>query len=278
MTRSSVMARSRAPTIQGRPWSHIPSSRRSSATPPRGTATPLDGRERISEAAFAAALVATSVVAARRAARERPRRSAGPRSRSSLLCAVAGRVEFTVGAGSTTAEDRARPDAPAAAARARPAAGRRRAGAAPRARVPAAAAPIRTGCSSPSPTPGRRRARRVIIALAAPGAPALEHWPVYLAALGAQLGLDLGSPPSAQWAAFGVPPVLQAADDGADRRARLRARADRPDDGDPRLREPGGAAARPPARRPSWPRSRTSASAASSTRSRSATPTAAARC
>ena len=50
----------------------------------------------------------------------------------------------------------------------------------------------------------------VIIALAAPGAPSLEHWPIYLAALAAQLGLDLAISTVRQWAACGVPPVLQA--------------------------------------------------------------------
>ncbi|MDQ5809093.1 MAG: HD-GYP domain-containing protein, partial [Actinomycetota bacterium] len=49
----------------------------------------------------------------------------------------------------------------------------------------------------------------LIVALAAPGSPELGHWPVYAAALAAQLVSDSAISSVRQWAALGVPPALQ---------------------------------------------------------------------
>jgi putative nucleotidyltransferase with HDIG domain len=47
------------------------------------------------------------------------------------------------------------------------------------------------------------------IALLAPGAASLEHWPAYLAALAAQITFDTGTGALRAWASLGVPPRFQ---------------------------------------------------------------------
>jgi HD-GYP domain-containing protein (c-di-GMP phosphodiesterase class II) len=46
----------------------------------------------------------------------------------------------------------------------------------------------------------------LVLGLAGESAPDLRHWPVYVAALGAQFALDYGSTGIRQWAVLGVPP------------------------------------------------------------------------
>jgi len=48
----------------------------------------------------------------------------------------------------------------------------------------------------------------LVLGLAGESQPDLRHWPVYLAALGAQFALDFGSTAVRQWAILGVPPRL----------------------------------------------------------------------
>ena len=49
----------------------------------------------------------------------------------------------------------------------------------------------------------------LVLALAAPGEPSLAHWPVYVAAIGAQVAADLLSGTLRAWLALGVAPSLQ---------------------------------------------------------------------
>jgi putative nucleotidyltransferase with HDIG domain len=171
-------------------------------------ATPLDGRERVSEAAFAAALVATAL--AMLALLPESDRTVGWQGAALvLLCAVAGRVQFSVGGGTATAEQVALvpmllllppalvPLLVAAALALR--------------RVPEYARgethpdrlilPFSDAWSVVAPA--------LIIAFAAPGQPSLEHWPIYAAALAAQLVVDVAISTVRQWAAYGLPPALQ---------------------------------------------------------------------
>jgi HD-GYP domain-containing protein (c-di-GMP phosphodiesterase class II) len=49
----------------------------------------------------------------------------------------------------------------------------------------------------------------LVLALAGEPVPNLGHWPLYLAALGAQFALDYGSSALREWSALGVPPKVQ---------------------------------------------------------------------
>jgi HD-GYP domain-containing protein (c-di-GMP phosphodiesterase class II) len=49
----------------------------------------------------------------------------------------------------------------------------------------------------------------LVLALAGEPEPNLAHWPLYLAALGAQFALDFGSSALREWTALGVPPKVQ---------------------------------------------------------------------
>jgi putative nucleotidyltransferase with HDIG domain len=172
------------------------------------TATPLDGRERLSEAGFACALVVACVLLF----------TFGPDSDRPLgwvaaclvvLYALAGRVHFSVGAGNTSAEQLALvpmllllppsvvPLLVAAAL------GLRRVPEYVRGTTHPDRLLLHLGDAWSALPPA------VVIAIAAPGAPSLEHWPVYLAALGAQLLGDAVLSVGREWLASGVPPALQ---------------------------------------------------------------------
>jgi HD-GYP domain-containing protein (c-di-GMP phosphodiesterase class II) len=126
-----------------------------------------------------------------------------------LLCAVAGRVRFSVGGGSTTAEQIALVPMLLLL---------------PPAQVPLLVAAALALRRAPEYLRGRTHPDRLIlavadawssvapalvVALAASGPPRLEHWPVYVAAFAAQLVADAAISVVRLWAAYGVPPALQ---------------------------------------------------------------------
>jgi putative nucleotidyltransferase with HDIG domain len=171
------------------------------------TASPLDGRERVSEAIFAVALVVASIVMMG-VFPETGRHLGWEAVALVLLCAVAGRVHFSALGGSATAEQIALvpmllllppelvPLMVAAALALRRVPEYVRGQAHPDRLI----LPLSDAWSVVAPS--------VVIAFAAPGPPALEHWPVYLAAFAAQLVADAAIAVIRWWAAFGTPPDL----------------------------------------------------------------------
>jgi HD-GYP domain-containing protein (c-di-GMP phosphodiesterase class II) len=172
------------------------------------TATPLDGRERTSEAGFAVALVAATALLL----------ALGPESERQVgwsavalvgLYALAGRVHFSVGGGNTSAEQIALVPMLLLL---------------PPALVPLVVAGTLGLRRLPEYLTGRAHPDRlllhfsdawvalppaVVIAYAAPGPPDLGHWPVYLAALAVQLASDAVLSTAREWLASGVPPAVQ---------------------------------------------------------------------
>ena len=172
------------------------------------TATPLDGRERVTEALFGCGLLGASL-AMLLAMPPSPRGLGWSAIALVILCAVAGRVRFSVGAGSATAEQIAIvpmllllppavvPLLVAAALALRRVPEYVRGQAHPDRLLLA----VSDAWSSVAPA--------LLIALLAPGAPELRHWPVYAAALAAQLVADVAVSSVREWAALRVPPSLQ---------------------------------------------------------------------
>ncbi|HEV3002405.1 MAG TPA: HD-GYP domain-containing protein [Solirubrobacteraceae bacterium] len=172
------------------------------------TATPLEGRERVTETAFAFALLAATV--AMTLALPAGGGELGWQAAALvLLCAMAGRVRFSVGGDTTTAEQLALVPMLLLL---------------PPAQVPLLVATALALRRVPEYVRGRTHPDRLIlavadawssvapalvVALAAPGPPSLDHWPVYLAAFAAQLVADAGVSVVREWAAFGTPPALQ---------------------------------------------------------------------
>ncbi|HEX8208259.1 MAG TPA: HD-GYP domain-containing protein [Solirubrobacteraceae bacterium] len=172
------------------------------------TATPLDGRERASEAGFACALV--GAVALLHAVAPESAREVGPTALALVaLYALAGRVHFSVGAGNTSAEQIALVPMLLLL---------------PPWLVPLLVAGALGLRRLPEYLSHRTHPDRLllhlgdawsvvapaaVIAFAAPGPPALEHWPVYAAALASQLVADAVLSTGREWLASGVPPALQ---------------------------------------------------------------------
>ena len=196
------------PTTEGNPVDTHPlveSLLRSAA--PR-TATPLAGRERVSEVAFGAALVG-GALALGVLGPEADRPLGWTAVALVVLCALAGRVHFSVAGGNTSAEQVALVPMLLLL---------------PPALVPLLVAGALALRRVPEYLRGTAHPDRlllhfsdawfalppaVVIASGAPGPPALEHWPVYLAAFAAQLVADAVISVVRQWAACGVPPALQ---------------------------------------------------------------------
>ena len=172
------------------------------------TAAPLEGRERLSEAAFASALVAVSLALLLLGpAGDRP--IGWNAAALVVVCAIAGRVHFSVGAGNTSAEQVA--VVPMLLLL-------------PPGLVPLLVAAALTLRRLPEHLTGRAHTDRlllhfadawfavgpaVVVAYAAPGAPELAQWPVYLAALGVQIVVNSVVSIAREWVAVGVPPGLQ---------------------------------------------------------------------
>ena len=210
----------------------------------------------------------------------RPRGRLDRASRSSSLCALAGRVRFSVGRRQHDGRAaRARPDA-------RCCCRRRSCRCSSRWPSRCAACPSTSAAQAHpdrvAPPPLRRVVRwsrpALVIAYAAPGPPRSTTGRSTSPPSRAQLASDAAISVVRQWAAYGVAPGAPAARDGDRRTRSTRPRADRPDDGDPRVRRAASPSSSPSRCSRSWRCSPTSARSASSTRSRSATPTAAARC
>ena len=172
------------------------------------TATPLDGRERASEAAFACALVGAAIVLA--ALAPQSERTVGAVALALVvLYALAGRVHFSIGGGNTSAEQLALVPLLLLL---------------PPALVPLFVALALGVRRLPEYISGHTHPDRlllhladawvavppaVVVAFAAPGPPTLDQWPVYLGALGAQLLFDALLSAVREWLASGVPPALQ---------------------------------------------------------------------
>ncbi len=172
------------------------------------TATPLAGRERISEAGFGCALVVASLLL----------HLLGPESDRPLglsaialvvVYALASRVHFSVGAGNTSAEQLALVPMLLLL---------------PPALVPLLVAGSLALRRVPEYARGEAHPDRLllhvsdawfalapaaVVAFAAPGPPELAHWPVYLVALAAQIAVNAGVSVAREWLAIGVPPALQ---------------------------------------------------------------------
>jgi putative nucleotidyltransferase with HDIG domain len=162
----------------------------------------------VSEAAFAVALL--GAVAAMLVFGPATDREVGWTAAALVvLCALAGRVRFSVAGGSTTAEQLALVPMLLLL---------------PPALVPVFVALALALRRVPEYLRGQAHPDRLIltlsdawclvapalvIAYAAPGPPKLEHWPIYLAAFAAQLVFDAAVSVVRQWAAYGVPPALQ---------------------------------------------------------------------
>ena len=172
------------------------------------TARPLDGRERVTEAVFACALVATAV-AMLLALAPSPRDLGWSAAVLVVLCALAGRVRFSVGGGSATAEQLALVPMLLLL---------------PPALVPLLVAAALALRRVPEYLRGQTHPDRLILAVSdawssvapalivaflAPGPPELRHWPVYAAAFAAQLVADVAVSSVREWAALSVPPSLQ---------------------------------------------------------------------
>jgi len=172
-------------------------------------ATPLAGRERTSEAICAAAMLAAAGVLL--AVAPAPEQTVGVGTAAALvvLCAIAFRVDFRVGAGSTTGVQLV---------------------AVPMlVLLPPGAVPLLVALALvlhrvPEYVRGTTHPDRVllhlsdawfvvapaaVLAVADPGPPALEHWPVYLVALAAQLVADAAISVLREWRASEVPPAVQ---------------------------------------------------------------------
>jgi HD-GYP domain-containing protein (c-di-GMP phosphodiesterase class II) len=172
------------------------------------TAGPLDARERRVEGAFAAGLLVASLLMQALAPA-----SARPLGWSAValvvLCAIASRVNFSVGGGRTSAVQLALVPMLLLL---------------PPAIVPLLVAVALVARRLPEHLTGRAHPDRLIlhfadawfavapalvIAVAAGGPPSLDQWPVYLAAFAAQMVGDLGVSVVREWAIDGVPPSLQ---------------------------------------------------------------------